>query len=99
MSRSRAPRPERLDEEEYYPREQYQRYPRDYPRDYHEGYSHDYPHGDPYEREAYGHDYTRDYGREYSREAYPPREERATRARDRDGSEEYGASRRALNAV
>ncbi|XP_038208072.1 voltage-dependent L-type calcium channel subunit beta-3-like [Zerene cesonia] len=38
--RSRAARPERL-EEEYYPREQYHRYPRDYPRDYHEGYATD----------------------------------------------------------
>ncbi|CAH0726245.1 unnamed protein product, partial [Brenthis ino] len=91
--RARA-RPDRLEEEEYYPRE-YQRYPRDYPRDY-EGYAHEYSH-DPYEREAYGHDYTRDYGREYAREAYPPREER--RPRDRDASDDYGSSRRALNAV
>ncbi|XP_039764814.1 voltage-dependent L-type calcium channel subunit beta-4 isoform X5 [Pararge aegeria] len=98
--RARLHRPERL-EEEYYPRDQYQRYPRDYPREYHEGYSHDYPHGDPYEREreAYGHDYTRDYPRDYPREPYPPREERGARPRDRETSEEYGASRRALNAV
>ncbi|XP_069356165.1 voltage-dependent L-type calcium channel subunit beta-3 isoform X8 [Maniola hyperantus] len=98
--RARVPRPERL-EEEYYPREDYRRYPRDYPREYHEGYSHDYPHGDSYEREAYGHDYTRDYPRDYPREPYPrdQREERRERARDREASDEYGASRRALNAV
>ncbi|XP_045762773.1 voltage-dependent L-type calcium channel subunit beta-4 isoform X8 [Maniola jurtina] len=98
--RARVPRPERL-EEEYYPREDYRRYPREYPREYHEGYSHDYPHGDPYEREAYGHDYTRDYPRDYPREPYPreSREERRERARDREPSDEYGASRRALNAV
>ncbi|XP_013136035.1 PREDICTED: voltage-dependent L-type calcium channel subunit beta-3 isoform X4 [Papilio polytes] len=101
--RSRAARPERL-EEEYYPREQYQRYPRDhYPRDYHEGYAHDYPPAEAYEREAYGHDYTREayareeYGREYAREGYA-REERAPRSRDRE-PEDYGPSRRALNAV
>ncbi|XP_072937206.1 voltage-dependent L-type calcium channel subunit beta-3 isoform X5 [Epargyreus clarus] len=99
--RSRAPRPERL-EEEYYPREprDYHRYPRDYPRDYHEGYAHDYR-DEPYEREAYGHDYTREAyareGREYAREAYA-REERPPR-REREASDEYGASRRALNAV
>ncbi|XP_026314547.1 voltage-dependent L-type calcium channel subunit beta-4 isoform X5 [Hyposmocoma kahamanoa] len=73
--RSRAARPERL-EEEYYGRERYARYGRDYTRDhYHEGYSHDYPpHGDAYDRDAYGHDYTRDtYGRdEYARENYGP---------------------------
>ncbi|XP_041980598.1 voltage-dependent L-type calcium channel subunit beta-3 isoform X3 [Aricia agestis] len=98
VSRSRAPRPERLDEEEYYPRERdYHRYPRDYPRDYHEGYATDYP-PEPYEREAYGHDYTRDYPRDYPRDSYPARDERPPR-RDRDGSDEYGASRRALNAV
>ncbi|OWR42733.1 voltage-gated calcium channel beta subunit [Danaus plexippus plexippus] len=98
--RARVPRPERL-EEEYYPREHYQRYPRDYSRDYHEGYSHDYPHGEPYDREAYGHDYTRDYGREpYGRESYGGgREERPGRPREREPSDEYGASRRALNAV
>ncbi|XP_060800688.1 voltage-dependent L-type calcium channel subunit beta-2 isoform X2 [Amyelois transitella] len=111
--RSRAARPERL-EEEYYPRERYQRYPRDhYQRDhYHEGYSHEYPpHGqaEPYEREAYGHDYTRDayaredygrdYGRDYSREAGYTREERPTRGREREPADEYGPSRRALNAV
>ncbi|XP_046961446.1 voltage-dependent L-type calcium channel subunit beta-3 isoform X12 [Vanessa cardui] len=97
--RARVQRPERLEEEEYYPREHYQRYPRDYPREYHEGYSSEYAH-DPYEREreAYGHDYTREYGREYAREAYP-REERGARTRERDASDEYGASRRALNAV
>ncbi|XP_045458079.1 voltage-dependent L-type calcium channel subunit beta-3 [Melitaea cinxia] len=96
--RARVQRPERLEEEEYYPREHYQRYPRDYPREYHEGYSSEYAH-DPYEREAYGHDYTREYGREYAREAYPPRDERGARARERDAPDEYGASRRALNAV
>lgn len=73
--RSRAARPERL-EEEYYGRERYTRYGRDYTRDhYHESYSHDYPpHGDSYDRDAYGHDYTRDtYGRdEYAREGYGP---------------------------
>ncbi|XP_053608499.1 voltage-dependent L-type calcium channel subunit beta-3 isoform X4 [Plodia interpunctella] len=112
--RSRAARPERL-EEEYYPRERYQqRYPRDhYPRDhYHEGYSHDYPpHGqaEQYEREAYGHDYTRDsyareeygreYGRDYSRDAGYGRSERAARGREREPADDYGPSRRALNAV
>lgn len=102
--RSRASRPERL-EEEYYPREQYQRYPREpYPREYHEGYAHDYPPQEPFERDAYGHDYTRDayareeYGREYAREGYQ-REERPPRSRERDPSEDYGPSRRALNAV
>ncbi|CAH2104135.1 unnamed protein product [Euphydryas editha] len=96
--RARVQRPERLEEEEYYPREHYQRYPRDYPREYHEGYSSEYAH-DSYEREAYGHDYTREYGREYARDAYPARDERGARARERDTSDEYGASRRALNAV
>ncbi|CAK1544281.1 unnamed protein product [Leptosia nina] len=91
-ARSRAARPERL-EEEYYPREQYHRYPRDYPREYHEGYSHDYR-----GEEAYGHDYTRDYGRDYAREGYP-REERSARTRERDPPEDYGPSRRALNAL
>ncbi|CAH4012335.1 unnamed protein product [Pieris brassicae] len=93
-ARSRAARPERL-EEEYYPREQYHRYPREYPRDrdYHDGYSHDYR-GD----EAYGHDYTREYGRDYARESYP-REERSARPRERDPPEDYGPSRRALNAL
>ncbi|CAG4981871.1 unnamed protein product [Parnassius apollo] len=102
--RSRAVRPERL-EEEYYPRDQYQRYPREhYQREYHEGYSHEYPPPDAYDREAYGHDYTRDayaredYGREYAREGYP-REERPPRSRDRDAPDDYGPSRRALNAV
>ncbi|RVE46721.1 hypothetical protein evm_008641 [Chilo suppressalis] len=108
--RSRAARPERL-EEEYYPRERYQRYGRDqYPRDQYPdaaGYPPEaYAPAEPYEREAYGHDYTRDayaredyardYGREYAREA-PYREER--RGRDRDGPDDYGPSRRALNAV
>lgn len=110
--RSRAARPERLEEEdEYYSRggERYTRYPREY-----SDYAHEYPshghvhaqagsgasaaHGDQYERAAYGHDYTRDaysrdeYGREYARE---DRERR----RDRDPPDDYGPSRRALNAV
>lgn len=106
--RSRTSRPERL-EEEYYPRDRYQRYPREgYARDAYE-YGADYPgHSDAYEREAYGHDYTRDqYPRDaYARDNYPrdeyrrdgyPREERPPR-RDRD-PEEYGPGRRALNAV
>lgn len=105
--RQRAARPERL-EEEYYGRERYQRYPREYPRDhYHEGYGPEYPPHGEYDREAYGHDYTRDtYGRdEYAREAgYPreagyAREERGPRQREREAPDEYGASRRALNAV
>ncbi|XP_047514834.1 voltage-dependent L-type calcium channel subunit beta-4 isoform X8 [Pieris napi] len=93
-ARSRAARPERL-EEEYYPRDQYHRYPREYPRDrdYHDGYSHDYR-----ADEAYGHDYTREYGRDYARESYP-REERSARPRERDPPEDYGPSRRALNAL
>ncbi|KAM3957713.1 LOW QUALITY PROTEIN: voltage-dependent L-type calcium channel subunit beta-3-like, partial [Aphomia sociella] len=104
--RSRAARPERL-EEEYYPRERYQRYPRDhYPRDYHEGYAGEYPpgSGEAYERDAYGHDYTREayvreeYGREYAREGGYARDERG-RTRERDAADEYGPSRRALNAV
>ncbi|XP_045486311.1 voltage-dependent L-type calcium channel subunit beta-3 isoform X5 [Pieris rapae] len=92
-ARSRAARPERL-EEEYYPREQYHRYPREYPRDrdYHDGYSHDYR-----ADEAYGHDYTREYGRDYARDY--PREERSARPRERDPPEDYGPSRRALNAL
>ncbi|CAF4955299.1 unnamed protein product [Pieris macdunnoughi] len=93
-ARSRAARPERL-EEEYYPRDQYHRYPREYPRDrdYHDGYSHDYR-----ADEAYGHDYTREYARDYARESYP-REERSARPRERDPPEDYGPSRRALNAL
>ncbi|XP_052758677.1 voltage-dependent L-type calcium channel subunit beta-3 isoform X4 [Galleria mellonella] len=97
--RPRAVRPERL-EEEYYPRERYPRYPREpYPRDYHEGYAGEYPAGG----EAYGHDYTREayareeYAREYGREAGYARDERA-RGRERD-ADDYGPSRRALNAV
>ncbi|CAH2067669.1 unnamed protein product, partial [Iphiclides podalirius] len=91
--RSRASRPERL-EEEYYPRDQYQRYPPEpHPRDY-EGYAQDYP-----QQEAYGHDYTRDaYAREEYGEGFA-REERAPRGRERDGPDDYGPSRRALNAV
>ncbi|XP_045511537.1 voltage-dependent L-type calcium channel subunit beta-3 isoform X1 [Colias croceus] len=84
--RSRAARPERL-EEEYYAREQYHRYPRDYPRDYHEGYAGEY------RDEPYGHDYTREYAREF------PREERGARARDREPADEFAPSRRALNAL
>lgn len=88
------------------PRERYARYGRGEgreardPRDY-EGYA-----AEGYGREAYGHDYTRDayareeyergYGREYPREGYG-REERARR--EREPAEEYGPSRRALNAV
>lgn len=90
--RSRAARPERL-EEEYYPRERYQRYPREYPRDnYHEGYAQEYAaHGD-----AYGHDYTREA---YARDGYGREERAPRRERERERDDEYGASRRALNAV
>ncbi|CAB3237690.1 unnamed protein product [Arctia plantaginis] len=108
--RSRAARPERLEEEEYYSRggERYTRYPREY-----SDYAHEYPshahahsggamgggasHADAYER-SYGHDYTRDsysrdeYGREYARDD-------RDRRRDRDPPDDYGPSRRALNAV
>ncbi|XP_050670358.1 voltage-dependent L-type calcium channel subunit beta-2 isoform X3 [Leptidea sinapis] len=93
-SRSRAARPERL-EEEYYPREQYHRYPRDYQREYREDYGHDYR-----GEEAYGHDYTREYNREYPRdERHLSREERSSRGREREPPEDYGPSRRALNAL
>ncbi|KAJ2953962.1 hypothetical protein O0L34_g1602 [Tuta absoluta] len=112
--RSRAPRPERLDEE-YYGRERYPRYGRDPPRErdyYHDEYGHEYPRGggggggggeQPYERDAYGHDYTRDA---YERETYGrdytrdgyARDERPPR-RDRDPPDDYAPSRRALNAV
>nr|XP_049708069.1 voltage-dependent L-type calcium channel subunit beta-3 isoform X2 [Helicoverpa armigera] len=101
--RSRAARPERL-EEEYYPRgERCERYERGYPRDYHD-YGPEYPrerahtaHA-PAPHDAYGHDYTRDayardeYGREYARDE-------RERRRDRDPPDDYGPSRRALNAV
>lgn len=70
------------------PRERYARYGREGrdprdARDYPEGY------GEAYGREAYGHDYTRD--------AYA-RSERGAR-REREPPDEYGPSRRALNAV
>ncbi|KAI8428354.1 hypothetical protein MSG28_002539 [Choristoneura fumiferana] len=125
--RSRQPRPDRLEEEEYYPRETRDprelrdprdlrdaRDPRDMrdPRDPRERYARygresrdprdarEYPegYGEAYGREAYGHDYTRDaYARsEYAREGFP-REERARR--EREPPDEYGPSRRALNAV
>ncbi|XP_063358170.1 voltage-dependent L-type calcium channel subunit beta-1 isoform X3 [Cydia amplana] len=83
------------------PRERYARYGRGEGREARD--ARDY---EGYGREAYGHDYTRDayareeyergYGREYPREGYG-REERARR--EREPAEEYGPSRRALNAV
>ncbi|XP_063529515.1 voltage-dependent L-type calcium channel subunit beta-1 isoform X1 [Cydia strobilella] len=98
MRDSRDPRDARDQRD---PRERYARYGRGEgreardPRDY-EGYA-----AEGYGREAYGHDYTRDayareeyergYGREYARD------ERARR--EREPAEEYGPSRRALNAV
>ncbi|KAH9636984.1 hypothetical protein HF086_008245 [Spodoptera exigua] len=101
--RSRATRPERL-EEEYYPRGG-ERYERGYPREYHD-------YGPEYTREraqpahagaahdAYGHDYTRDYARDaYSRDEYGREYARDERRRDRDPPDDYGPSRRALNAV
>ncbi|XP_050558736.1 voltage-dependent L-type calcium channel subunit beta-4 isoform X14 [Spodoptera frugiperda] len=101
--RSRAARPERL-EEDYYPRGA-ERYERGYPREYHD-------YGPEYTREraqpahaaaahdAYGHDYTRDYGRDaYAREEYGREYARDERRRDRDPPDDYGPSRRALNAV
>lgn len=97
--RSRAARPERL-EEEYYPRGG-SRYSRAYPRDYEYGpdYSRERPPGHaPPPHDAYGHDYQRDayaredYGREYARDE-------RERRRDRDPPDDYGPSRRALNAV
>lgn len=113
--RARPPRAERLEEEYYerdrYPRYSREREPYRDRRDYHEGYP-EYDRGggggrernDPravpadsgesYEREAYGHDYTRDTYRDEYREERPPRRD----PRD-PPSDEYVASRRALNAV
>ena len=99
--RSRAARPERL-EEEYYPRGA-ERYERGYPREYHDygpEYTRERAHAAhaPPQHDAYGHDYTRDayardeYGREYARDE-------RERRRDRDPPDDYGPSRRALNAV
>ncbi|XP_075992797.1 calcium channel protein beta subunit isoform X4 [Anticarsia gemmatalis] len=120
--RSRAARPERL-EEEYYGRggSRYARYPREYGE-----YAGEYPAGaggagagagagpaggaahEQYERGAYGHDYTRDaYAREeYAREEYTREEygreyarDERERRREREPPDDYGPSRRALNAV
>ncbi|KAJ8726679.1 hypothetical protein PYW07_001377 [Mythimna separata] len=99
--RSRVARPERL-EEEYYPRGG-ERYERGYPREYHDygpEYTRERAHAAhaPPPHDAYGHDYTRDayardeYGREYARDE-------RERRRDRDPPDDYGPSRRALNAV
>ncbi|CAH0602813.1 unnamed protein product [Chrysodeixis includens] len=93
--RSRAARPERL-EEEYYPRGS-ARYPREY-QSYGREYGRERAHAAPPPHDGYGHDYTRDayarddYGREYARDE-------RERRRDRDPPDDYGPSRRALNAV
>ncbi|GBP68761.1 hypothetical protein EVAR_83493_1 [Eumeta japonica] len=113
--RSRTARAERLDEEYYtreryarYPRDHYahEGYPPHDPYE-REPYGHDYTR-DAYQREEYARDayqreeYARDaYTREgYSRDAYT-RDERAGRARaeHRDPPDEFGPSRRALNAI
>lgn len=101
--RSRAARPERL-EEDYYPRGA-ERYERGYPREYHD-YGPEYtrdraqPAHAAAAHDAYGHDYTRDYGRDaYAREEYGREYARDERRRDRDPPDDYGPSRRALNAV
>lgn len=77
-------------------RDRYGREGREYGRD---GYGYDYPPAGYDDREAYGHDYTREYREGYSggyREGYSS--ERPRRA-EREPPEEYGTSRRALNAI